>query len=102
VPQTDPSTSRPQPVLSAATVASGITAAAGLLLTILVATGAIGSDDSNRISESLTPAITALIGVVSTIGAAIKARSQVTPLLSPRNAEGTALVPVTGLSAGPL
>jgi hypothetical protein len=92
---------RPQPVLNAATIASGITAAAGVLLTILVAAGVLGADDSDRISESLAPLVTAIVGVASTIAAALKARQQVTPLASPQNAEGVALVAVTGLASGP-
>jgi hypothetical protein len=105
MPQTpgraDHSAPRPQPVLTAATAASAATAIVGAILTILVATGVIGADDSNRISESLAPAITAIVGVASTIAAALKARQQVTPLASPQNAEGVALVAVTGLASGP-
>lgn len=93
---------RPQPVLNAATAASAATAVAGLVLTVLVATGILGRDDSADIQEALGPLITAIIGVVSTIAAALKARQQVTPVASPRNNEGVALVPVTGLAQGPV
>jgi hypothetical protein len=92
---------RPQPVLNAATAASAVTAVVGLVLTVLVATGAIGADDSNRISEAFATAVPTVLGAVAPILAALKARQQVTPLASPRNAEGVALVAVTGLASGP-
>jgi hypothetical protein len=102
VPQTDPSASRPQPVLGAATAAGTLTAVVGLLLTLGVVLHWITPDDSAILGPALSTAVTAVVGAASAIIAALRARSQVTPLLSPRNAEGIELVPITGLASGPV
>jgi hypothetical protein len=82
---------RPQPVLNAASAASLATSLVGLTLAVLVGTGTLGRDDADNIAEAAAPAITALVGVASTIAAALRARQQVTPLVSPRNDYGEPL-----------
>lgn len=106
MPQTpgvaDHSAPRPQPVLGAATAAGTLTAIVGLLLTLGVVLHWITPDDSAILGPAVSTAITALVGAASAIVAALRARQQVTPLVSPRNADGVALVPVTGLASGPV
>jgi hypothetical protein len=101
VGRADHSAPRPQPVLGAATAAGTLTAIVGLLLTVAVVAHWITPDDSAILGPALSTAITAVVGAGSAIVAALKARQQVTPLVSPRNADGIELVPITGLASGP-
>jgi hypothetical protein len=76
-------TARPEPVLSAAMIASAATTLAGLLLTVLVATHVLTPDGSATLGPALAAAIPTLIGAASTMIAAFRARSKVTPLSDP-------------------
>jgi hypothetical protein len=76
--------SRPEPVLIAAGVASGLTSLAGLLLTILAAVHVLTPEGASTLGPVLASAIPTVIGAVGTIAAALHARSKVTPLSDPR------------------
>lgn len=76
--------SRPEPVLGAASIASAATTLVGLVLTVLVLTHVLTPAGSATLGPALAAAIPTLIGAVSTIVAAFRARSQVTPLSDPR------------------
>lgn len=81
-----------EPVVNAATVASGVTAVAGGLLTLAVVFHWITPDDSAVLGPALGTAVASIVGIVSTIAAAVRARRQVTPLADPRAPDGTRLV----------
>jgi hypothetical protein len=86
--------SRPEPVRNAAVVASSVTAITGLILTLLVVTHVLTPDDSEVLGPALASAIPTVVGAVSAVVAALRARLKVTPLDSPRDAEGGQLVPL--------
>lgn len=90
---------RPEPVVNAATVAGTITAVVGLLLTLAVVLHWITPDDSATLGPALSTVVTAIVGAVSALVAAYRARTQVTPLRDPRNAAGEALVSVSMVRA---
>jgi hypothetical protein len=83
---------RPEPVRNAATVAASITTVVGLVLTLLVITHVLTPDDSAVLGPALGTALPTVVGAVSTIVAALRARLKVTPLSDPRDAAGLALV----------
>lgn len=83
---------RPEPVRDAATAAAAITTVVGLLLTLSVVFHWITPDDSAVLGPALGSAIPTVVGAVSTIVAALRARRQVTPLSDPRDDEGSPLV----------
>lgn len=76
--------SRPEPVLGAASIASAATTLVGLVLTVLALTHVLTPAGSATLGPALAAAIPTLIGAASTIVAAFRARSQVTPLADPR------------------
>lgn len=86
---------RPQPVLNAASAAAGLTAAVGLVLTVLVVTHVLTPDDSAILGPAIAAAAPATVGALSTVLAALRARRAVTPLSSPQTASGLALVPAS-------
>jgi protein-S-isoprenylcysteine O-methyltransferase Ste14 len=83
---------RPEPVRNAAAVAASITTAVGLVLTILVVTHVLTPDDSATLGPALATALPTLVGAVSAVVAALRARLKVTPLSAPRDADGQRLV----------
>lgn len=86
---------RPEPVLNAATAAGALTAAVGALLTCAVVFHWVTPEDSAILGPSLSTAITAVLGAVSAVVAALRARSKVTPLADPQDGDGTPLRAVT-------
>ena len=86
------SDSRPEPVRNAALSAAGLTTLVGAVLTVLVVTRVLTPGDSAVLGPALASAIPTVVGAVSTVLAALRARSQVTPLSDPRNAAGVPLV----------
>jgi hypothetical protein len=88
---TDP---QPQPVTNATSWAAAVTAVVGAVLTCLVAFGVITPDARDQLTAALTTAVPTVVGVASAILAGRHARSRVTPLARPRDAQGRVLVPV--------
>lgn len=86
--------SRPEPVRNAAALASGLTTAAGLVLTLLVAFHVLTPDGSAILGPVLASAVPTVVGAVSTLVAALHARGKVTPLSAPVSAAGLQLVEV--------
>jgi hypothetical protein len=83
---------RPEPVRNAALSAASLTAVVGLVLTILVVTHVLTPDDSAILGPALASGIPTVVGAVSAVVAALRARLQVTPLSDPRDATGQRLL----------
>jgi hypothetical protein len=83
---------RPEPVRNAAAVAASITTVVGLVLTLLVVSHVLTPDDSAILGPALASAVPTVVGAVSAVVAALRARLKVTPLADPRDAAGQALV----------
>lgn len=83
---------RPEPVRNAALSAASITSVVGLVLTVLVLTHTLTPDDSDVLGPALASAIPTVVGAVSAVVAALRARLQVTPLSAPQDANGMRLV----------
>jgi len=83
---------RPQPVLGAAGAAAGLTTLVGLVLTLLVVTRVLTPGDSAVLGPAIASAVPTVVGAVSTVLAALRARTKVTPLADPRDAIGNRLV----------
>lgn len=90
--QTVGQTSRPEPVLNAATVAASLTSLAGVVLLVLVLTHVLTPDGQAVLGPALATAIPTVVGAVGTLAAAFRARGKVTPLSDPVSAAGVALV----------
>jgi len=91
--ETPPAASgRPEPVLGAATGASALTSLAGIVLLVLVFTHVITPGGQAVLGPALASAIPTVVGAVSTVVAAYRARAKVTPLSDPRNAAGERLL----------
>lgn len=88
-------TSRPEPVLGAAGIASAATSLVGVVLLVLVLTHVLTPDGSAVLGPALASAIPTVIGAGSTILAALHSRGKVTPLSAPVSAAGVALVEAT-------
>lgn len=94
------SDSRPEPVRNAAAVASAVTTAVGLVLTVLVVTHVLTPAGGAILGPALASAVPTVVGAVSTIVAALHARGQVTPLSAPVSAAGLALIETGQAVAG--
>lgn len=81
---------RPEPVLGAAAVASALTTVAGLVLLVLVFAHVITPDGQAILGPALASAIPTVVGAVSTLLAAWKARKGTVPLADPRVAQAWA------------
>lgn len=99
VPATDtPATPgrRPEPVLGAAAVASGLTSLAGLVLLVLVLAHVLTPEGQAVLGPALAAAVPSVVGAVGTLAAAWHARGKVTPLSDPMTtaltSAGTVLV----------
>lgn len=104
-PGPDHAAARPEPVLDAAKLGGAVSAAivgvGGLI--VLIFTG-VTVEDVSRWALAAGTAVTALasLGVyVAPVLSGLRARAKVTPLESPRNADGVPLMEVPGLSHGP-
>lgn len=91
------SDSRPEPVRNAAAAAAAITTVVGLVLTVLVVSHVLTPDDSATLGPALATALPTVVGAVSAVVAALRARLKVTPLSDPRSAAGLPLVADTRL-----
>lgn len=92
---------RPEPVVGAAAVASALTSLAGLVLLVLALTHVITPDGQAVLGPALASAIPTVVGAVSTLVAAYRARAKVTPLSDPVSAAGVKLVEVTSRAVRP-
>jgi hypothetical protein len=86
------SDSRPEPVRNAALTAASLTSVVGLVLTVLVLTHVLTPDGSAVLGPALASAVPTIVGAVSAVVAALRARLKVTPLSDPRNAAGEQLL----------
>jgi hypothetical protein len=84
--------SRPEPVRNAALSAASLTSVVGLVLTILVVTHVLTPEDSAVLGPALATATPTVVGAVSAVVAALRARAKVTPLSDPRDAAGRQLL----------
>lgn len=84
--------SRPEPVVNGAAAAGAVTAVVGLLGIIAVTAHWITPEDSAVLGPAVANGVIALVGAVSALVAAVRARRHVTPLSDPRAADGTPLV----------
>jgi hypothetical protein len=91
VTDTDP---QPEPVTNAASWAAAAIAVVGAVLTVLQLAHVITPGDKDALQPALTTAITALVGVASSLLASAHSRKRVTPIARPRDAMGRALVAV--------
>jgi protein-S-isoprenylcysteine O-methyltransferase Ste14 len=85
-----------EPVKVAGQIAAGITAVVGVLATL----GVLTADAAGRVDTSVAVVVAAVptvAGVVATLWAMWHARSQVTPVASPRADDGTPLVKAAAL-----
>ena len=91
---------RPEPVLDAATTIRTLGLVLGALVAVLGLFGIVVTDDLvTRITTSITlvvGAAAAVWAIVVPLRAALAVRAQVTPVESPRDVDGTALVRVDG------
>lgn len=83
---------RPEPVRNAAAVAASLTTVVGLVLTLLVVGHVLTPDDSAVLGPALAAAVPTVVGAVSAVVAALRARLKVTPLSDPRDAAGQPLL----------
>jgi hypothetical protein len=84
---------RPSPVLDQAKVAALATFLTAALVTLLARRGVLlPADLSDPIADLIGVGLTALVGVLSTLWAAIRAKGKVTPVEDPRDDDGTPLV----------
>lgn len=97
--QTDPG-KRPEPVLGAAAVASGLTSLAGLVLLVLVLAHVLTPQGQAVLGPAIAAAVPSIVGAVGTLAAAWHARSRVTPLSDPLSSSLTALVELTDAATG--
>jgi hypothetical protein len=95
------SDSRPEPVRNAALTAASLTSVVGLVLTVLVLTHVLTPDGSAVLGPALASAVPTIVGAVSAVVAALRARLKVTPLSDPRNAAGEQLLAQPLLNLGP-
>lgn len=92
---------RPEPVVNAAGVAGAVTAAVGLLGILAVSLHWITPEDSATLGPALANGVIAVVGALSALLAAFRARRAVTPLSDPRTAAGEQLVPLSAVSRPP-
>lgn len=88
---------RPEPVRNAALTAASLTTVVGLVLTVLVLTHVLTPDGQAVLGPALASAIPTVVGAVSAVVGALRARLHVTPLSDPRSAAGIPLVASGGL-----
>jgi hypothetical protein len=78
---------RPEPVLGAAGVAAALTSLSGLVLLILVLSHVLTPDGQAILGPALATSIPTVVGAITTLAAAWRARGKTLPLDDPRVAQ---------------